>query len=525
MTEAIVNTETSTDTSNKQTGFDDEKHNDIIRSFVGIDVASRTPSGSNHDDCHTGPGKTIYDACSSIDDDPLQSLELDSLEMKTIKTTNLVQIQSKFLNCGDKMFQFCLKLSAYVLLPFYKYVKIIDENDKVNKQTRRKYKLKINIIYCIINLFGLVWMPIFPLYFPQMFSPLYVIVVILFSILYLYCLYHLTIIYNYKYYVCIKNKKFTKYKKDYKLIYGFTHDNCQLLFNHTLWLSKKHNEKHKTMIYCACLYIVIFCLLFASAVTYLIVSGFLNQHRVNLYLHVAYIFGNISFALFSIQGIRHAFSIIAMIWYHSLVCKQLLIELMAFKNKIENINVIRNNPSLVTIPKLQKSMNIYQWFDTIYKKEWIKLRFIDKNCSVTEGAGIIVFSLTIWLCLTFVFDITLNIVKYNHANEMFVFALLIMLLCIVLICIVVMFLCQITKYYYQILRTMKTISVSHYARYNIQFWTQSQQLTKYIKVFAIKGTIFKYEVSWVKVFRLTLVFALSKLVVYGFTADYHTWVG
>lgn len=51
-------------------------------------------------------------------------------------------------------------------------------------------------------------------------------------------------------------------------------------------------------------------------------------------------------------------------------------------------------------------------------------------------------------------------------------------------------------------------------------WLQCMQCKTGMQMHTLNGTIYKYEVSWLKIFRATIVFTTSKLIVYFVTLNF-----
>ena len=60
-------------------------------------------------------------------------------------------------------------------------------------------------------------------------------------------------------------------------------------------------------------------------------------------------------------------------------------------------------------------------------------------------------------------------------------------------------------------------------RQNNHFWKQTNIVKQSIEYHSLKGQIFSFELNWTKVFCLTIVFTISKIVIYALSVDLQHW--
>ena len=68
---------------------------------------------------------------------------------------------------------------------------------------------------------------------------------------------------------------------------------------------------------------------------------------------------------------------------------------------------------------------------------------------------------------------------------------------------------------------LKTSDVNHLIQKDRYYlWMQCIHCVKGLKMYPMDGRVYNYDVSWAKVFRLTVVFAVTKFVMYYATLDF-----
>lgn len=241
----------------------------------------------------------------------------------------------------------------------------------------------------------------------------------------------------------------------------------------------------------------------------------------------------LSFGIFwLLPAIVYGGYMLCMLWYNELNCKLLLQKLKVLDKKLKLLNsssvVLKSNNNDIAIDESkQESISdvlnsvenittaIYNWHDNEYEQRWFEKRdsliiWFDFPLLLYIISG----AMSTWTSLSSLLD--------YGSDKPFASALwsfLIVTVSTFFIMIFLLFLCQTTLYYYSIRIRLNNMFHMKITRENDHLWKALIYVKHGVTMHSLKGEIFHYQVYWARIFRLTIVFALSKMLVYLFTAE------
>ena len=304
------------------------------------------------------------------------------------------------------------------------------------------------------------------------------------------------------------------------------------LFKHNLWQSKHNNSKTKGFIYSIILLFLLFVVFLIILGLYWIVAtlifSIIGSSDGNKFNWSMMIFGittlAIGLTLLMPLVCYGVFCGLFAFWYQELTCKEAFetlhkLECMLYDNNCNNSNKDeKNNNSMSTI--------VYEWYDKEYKPKWILIRKEHSMRLYNYPVSLMLIGslALIWTNTSDLLDYSLGKVETNDSFvTLYVWGLFIIAVSVVGVLVFVFCLCQSSKYNKKILKTIKRMTISDYARQNNHFWKETNIVKQSIEYHSLKGQIFSFELSWTRVFRLTIVFTISKIVIYALSVDLQHW--
>ena len=311
----------------------------------------------------------------------------------------------------------------------------------------------------------------------------------------------------------------------------------KLLQTNKLWDSKKHNQNVKIACYLYFSVILMFQFVLLPALGVQIVIWFFQYEWWRDVDRVLLICSCLSLFLWFCQIFPAYITLVTLLWYRQLVCKQILVDLI---DKETELTQLAQN---INMNSLKKNYNVYEWYNHVYKP------LSDKMQSEAElkwfKASYFCMILALFLQFWYGLSWLLKLLTYS---SIYVSSVL-YLSCVGIIVLtggflLIYFLCEQTKHYHKIEKTInkilvrcesKSTSVMHIrmgnaydsnSNYDLntdKIWLDGIRCRTAIQVNSITGSIFGYEISWVKFFRLTIVFAFTKILFFGLAADYNGW--
>ena len=129
-------------------------------------------------------------------------------------------------------------------------------------------------------------------------------------------------------------------------------------------------------------------------------------------------------------------------------------------------------------------------------------------------------ALALWTVLTNMFDFLINENDIIHSIGLLSYYIVSTFACVYAFSVFVLFLCQTTKHYYK-MRIMinKMFIMNEFARNNDLLWKALWHVKHGITVHSMKGELMHYQLYWARIFRLTIVFTVTKLLLYLLSVD------
>ena len=180
-------------------------------------------------------------------------------------------------------------------------------------------------------------------------------------------------------------------------------------------------------------------------------------------------------------------------------------------------NVGNSKSGEIDIEKLMK------WFDNEYKLQW-KVSMQDQ-IKTFDMTLIIVFAgifSVIWTHSSGIIIISSSIYKNGFAmDHLFIVYLVCTFFSAILsMMILISFMCQSTTDYFKIRQKLNNIIIYASMNDNYTLFIKSTYCLKSISKYPMKCAVSDYVVDWGKIFRITVVFTISKVVVYFLASDF-----
>ena len=318
----------------------------------------------------------------------------------------------------------------------------------------------------------------------------------------------------------------------------------QQLQSNKLWNTNKNinsnkkynNKKFKIVVYCQ--FILFACAVIAGGSYYI------------YYTFVLGVFWGITWFFFII--------IILVFWQHRLICKQLNISLNDISISILNhndmyksISIPEMSPSVSTrnsngnifndhdncnsdekerdhevgvgVYYLNLSDKLVQWFDNEYKFEWkVSMQDQIKPFNMTLAILFAGMFVVIWSHSSEILALLVAICNDGFLFDHFV---IVYLMCtfvasLVSTMIVISLMCQSTKEYFEMKRQLNNIIIHASKNDNYRLFVKSTYCLKSMGKYSIKCAVYDYVIDWGKIFRLTVVFTISKIVIFFVASDF-----
>ena len=194
-------------------------------------------------------------------------------------------------------------------------------------------------------------------------------------------------------------------------------------------------------------------------------------------------------------------------WYQALICSELKNDLKCILSDIRGKN----------------DKNMLDWYKNVYCQQFeFYEQCIFGKFDSTLTLSLIISLIGIWVGLSTIFNSIFDVNATGLDSVSFIFWIGVILILSIFIGVNIMFLCQSTKDNGQMVKLIDQIAMTNaqglYIEQEMKFWWQCMQCKTGMGLHLFSGRIYKYTVSWSKMFRVTVVFGVSKVVVYFVTS-------
>ena len=304
-----------------------------------------------------------------------------------------------------------------------------------------------------------------------------------------------------------------------KMKYKYSYEIWKHLLTKTqLWHLTEHTQISKILVY---IFAVVLILVQISMI-FLVTAEVSSQNTSKIIIYT--LFGMSVFVWFQ-QRCETLFFLISIFWFRELITKNVLINLQSQSQiSVDSINSNINDNSL------------FEWYKNVYKPNWIKIYTNVKlaKCQFIFFGFMLTWGLQVWRSTSKIINhVEGTVTSVDTVNV--IFRLGVVIMSCYSIFVFVFFLCQQTKYYHEIKATINKIMVDSFDKiisFNTNgsmnnssnnFWVYGDQCLKSISIYSMKGTIGGYQMSWIKLFRATIVFAFFKILLYILEQDFDNY--
>ena len=371
-------------------------------------------------------------------------------------------------------------------------------------------ELDIQVGQLILYLISSLWVIALLSYFVSTISLVEIIEFCLFLLLHICSMIHITSVYN-----DIRNsssssntetKSKTEIKRQILVVFQLLNES---------FIHDKLNLRHKILFYIAVPLQFGFVIL--VFITYILEPIFFDNNFDSYIDTILSLCSVVSAMLYVVQIGCYCLSVYAIFALNEFYCKQLLSDLSTIYNDYniqhalscdDNIN---ENDTHTNI-----DIDLNDWFDEKYHPKW---QIMERNLKDGDWKWykrqyfgyMMVCCLNIWVSIADLEEFGIFRMVFD---TLFVGSILYGF---------VACLCESTKTYYKIKNVINKMLITSYARNNDHFWKKGNQCLKCVSVCSMKGQIYGFELSWLKVFRLTFMFAVTRILFYILEQDYRSW--